>query len=300
MDAPSSETHSLPDVIEGAITVDVEDWYHILDSGATLPIERWHTMESRVEANLHRLLDVFSDHGTRATFFWLGWLAERLPDLVRRCATEGHEIASHGYGHLLAYQVGPEVFEHDVAASKAILEDTCGQEVRGFRAPGFGIKDETDWAFDIIRSVGHTYDSSLFPAIRRHGGMPRGSLDLHRIATEHGPLLEVPISAVRFLGVRFCPFAGGYFRATPRWLLTLAARQLRRNARPIVALAHPREIDPEQPRLDLHFPRRWFYYHGIAGTEAKLEWLLRRHRLGRISDVVDTDPDQVTTMRSGE
>ena len=143
------------------ITIDVEDWFHILDSPAAPGLAQWPELPLRAAHSIEKLLQLLSDTGTKATFFWLGWMAERFPRLVRQCQEAGHEIASHGYGHILAYKVGRDAFRKDIQKTKTILEDIIGRPVRGFRAPGFGITDNVPWAFDVIKEVGYEYDSRL-------------------------------------------------------------------------------------------------------------------------------------------
>lgn len=159
---------------QNVISIDVEDWFHILDSPVAPIIDEWGSLEARAQTNLTVLLDVLAETNTKATFFWLGWMAEQLPEIVKRCQKEGHEIASHGYAHVLAYKVGYEIFKKDLIKAKDILENIIGECVKGFRAPGFGITSETPWAFDVIKLVGHSYDSSLFSASRGHGGITGG------------------------------------------------------------------------------------------------------------------------------
>ena len=253
------------------MTVDVEDWYHILDSPAVPSIVRWRSLECRVERNMERLLDLFDRTGTRATFFWLGWLAERHQGLVRRCRQAGHEIASHGYGHVLAGQVGPRAFRNDVVRARAVLEDITGAPVPGFRAAGFGLTDHRDWAFDVIRQAGHQYDSSVLPAGR--GGANGTPLSPHVIHTESGALTELPISVVRVLDRRLTLFGGGYLRLAPRPLIEWGIARLRAAGRPLIVYVHPREIDPDHPRLPLSAKRRFKCYVNLRTTLPKLTWL---------------------------
>lgn len=276
------------------LSVDVEDWYHILDSAAAPRMAQWSTLEARVEQNVGRLLEALGQTGTRVTFFWLGWLAERYPSLVRRCQADGHEIASHGYGHVLAYEVGPGAFQEDVARAKSILEDITGQPILGFRAAGFGITDNARWAFEVIREVGHTYDASVFPAPRGHGGMEGTSPGPHLLQTQAGPLLELPMSTVEVLGHRICLFSGGYLRLAPKWLIEWGISRLHAAGQPLVVLVHPREIDPEQPRLLLGLKRRFKCYVNLKSTMPKLQWLCSQHEfrtMGQLADCVAVAED---------
>jgi polysaccharide deacetylase family protein (PEP-CTERM system associated) len=269
------------------LTIDVEDWFHILDSSAVPALERWAALEDRVEENTARLLHLLSAHGAHATFFWLGWVAERHKQLVRRCLGEGHEVASHGYAHLLPYHVGPARFQQDIVQAKSCLEDIVGVEVRGFRAAGFGITKATPWAFDVIRAAGYTFDASVFPGRHGHGGLPFAPLVPHTIETPHGDLFEIPSSAVEALHRRFSLFGGGYLRLASKRMIAWAVQRLEAAGRPLIVYLHPRDIDPEQPRLPLPLRRRFKCYVNLRGTLAKLEWLCETHHFGTISDLHD-------------
>ena len=269
----------------GAFTVDVEDWYHILDTDRVPPIEGWDALECRVDRGLGTLLDLLGRTGTPATLFWLGWLAERHPEWVRRCHRAGHEVASHGYAHLLAYRVGPDAFRADVERAKAVLEDIVGAPVLGFRAPGFGIKPEAAWAFEVIRAAGHTYDSSVFPARRGHGGMADAPVHPYRIDTPAGPLVEIPNSVVTIAGRRVSLFGGGYLRAAPPPLIRWGVRRLARRGQPLIVYIHPRELDPGQPRLRLPWRRRLKYYLNLRGTLPKLRELCRLARFTTMGEL---------------
>ncbi|MDP6633262.1 MAG: polysaccharide deacetylase family protein, partial [Phycisphaerae bacterium] len=263
--------------LKTAMTIDVEDWYHILDSPATPTMDTWASLECRLAQSMDRLLEMFARTGAQATFFWLGWMAERHKQLVRTCLQAGHEVASHGYGHVLAYKVGRRAFQNDILRAKGVIEDITGQAVDGFRAAGFGITPETDWAFDVIRQAGHRYDSSVFPTARAHGGMVNGRLGPHVLHTSNGPLSECPMSVVQMLGHRVSLFGGGYLRLAPKWLIRQGVNQLRATGQPMIVYAHPREIDPDHPRLPLGFRRRFKCYVNLRTTMPKLEWLCQEH-----------------------
>lgn len=262
---------------QSMLTVDVEEWYNILDSACVPPVARWATLESRLEGQLAVILEMLERSGQKATFFWLGWHAERHPGLARRCSEAGHEVASHGYAHVLAYEVGPQAFAEDALRARQVLEGIVGREVLGFRAAGFSVLDGTDWFYEQVCACGYTYDSSVFPSRRGHGGMRSGGLDPYVVHTSSGDLLEVPQSMLSLPGVRFSVFGGGYLRIAPRFLIRLAVRHLRRHDRPLVVYVHPREIDPGHPRLPLPFLRRVKCYTGLGTTRGKLAWLLARY-----------------------
>jgi len=254
-------------------TVDVEEWFHILDSPAAPPIEKWNSLQSRVESRLEMILGMLDQCGIKATFFWLGWLAQQHKSMVLRCRKAGHEIASHGYAHVLAYDVGCERFFQDIDRAKKLLEDITGDEIAGFRAPGFGITRDTAWAFDVIKQVGYRYDSSIFPSARGHGGIPGAALGSYLIETRAGLLPEVSMSMIEILGRRVNLFGGGYLRISPQWLIRWGIGKLRSSGQPLVVYVHPREIDPDHPRLPMSPLRRFKSYVNLKSTMPKLRWL---------------------------
>jgi len=283
---PSARSYKIPLVLN-VISVDVEDWYHILDSSAVPSIDAWGALESRVERNVGRILETLDDAGVRATFFWLGWVAERHKRLVRACQEAGHEVASHGYGHVLPRQVGREGFREDVVRAKSILEDITGQPALGFRAAGFGIGTGTEWAFDVIRQAGHEYDSSVFPARRADGGVADAPLRPYIIETPAGPLAEIQVSVIELFGRRLCLFGGGYLRLFPLPTIRWGIGRLQAGARPLVVYIHPREIDPDHPRLPLGLSRRFRCYVNLKSTMPKLQWLCRHFSFCTMGELVE-------------
>lgn len=263
--------------VRNSVTVDVEDWFHILDAKGKGAPDRagWDQLPSRIERNMERLLELFEANGVRSTLFWLGWAAEKLPGLVRRCHELGHEIASHGQEHLLAYQAGRSAFAEDIRRSKAVLEDLVGAPVIGFRVPGFSFTAETPWAYEELARAGYRYSSSVFPAARGHGGFVGAPTGPHVVETPAGPVHELPITTVGLGRARLCLFGGGYLRITPWPLLLGASELLNRLGQPVIYYLHPREIDPDQPRMKGLPPHRYFkYYVNLRSTEPKLRRLL--------------------------
>ena len=261
------------------LTVDVEDWFHILGSPVVPDIADWSGLESRLKRNLDKLFALFDSCSAKCTFFWLGWLAERHKGLVRRCQTAGHEIACHGYAHVLAHEVGEQAFREDIRRSKAIIEDIIAEPVRGFRAPGFSITNKILWAFDVIKECGYQYDNSIFPAAHGHGGIPEAILGPHFIETRSGPLLEIPSSVVEIFGRRTSFFGGGYLRLATKPMIAWGLNRLQAASQPLVVYVHPREIDPRHPRLPLSLKRRFKCYVRLKSTWSKLEWLCRDYQL---------------------
>jgi polysaccharide deacetylase family protein (PEP-CTERM system associated) len=264
--------------LHSCLTIDVEDWFHILDSPA---------VESRIERNLEELLAVLDSFSVKVTFFWLGWLVERHKNLVCMCQDAGHEIASHGYAHVLAYEVGPDAFRDDITLAKDILENTIGDQVRGFRAPGFGITKKAPWAFDVIKESGYQYDSSVFPASRGHGGIADSPLGPYFIETRSGHLLEIPMSIVEILGHRTSLFGGGYLRLANKLMIKWGIDKLRTAGRPLIVYVHPREIDPAHPHLPLSMLRQFKCYVNLSSTLPKLKWLCKNYALFTMLDMVE-------------
>ena len=258
-------------------TVDVEDWFHILDVPSSPDISRWGSLPSRVEANFRKLLHLFDLHGVRTTCFFLGWIAEKYPHLVREAARSGHEIASHGYSHTLVYNMTPEGFLRDIRRSKEVLENITAEPVIGYRAPGFSATAKVPWFFDKIIEAGYRYDSSVFPARRGHGGMAGSQCTPYLV--RDGALIEFPISVVKILGSRLCLFGGGYLRLFPWRLIRSAGGRLMKQDRPLIFYVHPREIDPQHPRLPMNPVRRFKSYVNLSSTEQKVECILKEFPL---------------------
>lgn len=254
-------------------SVDVEEWFHILDVPSTPPIHQWDRQESRVEASFRRMLDVFAEKQVRTTLFFLGWVAERHPRLVREAAAQGHEIASHGYAHELVYKHDRLHFTEDVRRAKGIIEDAAGVKVRGYRAPGFSATRETPWFFEALAETGHAYDSSIWPGNRNHGGWP-GALPVpHVVPTAKGDIVEFPISMDRVLGRDLYFFGGGYLRFFPYPVIRDRAKVVLKEGRPVVLYLHPREVDPGHPRLPMSAKRRFMSYVNLSTTEPKMRRL---------------------------
>ncbi len=271
----------------GCLTINVEDWFHILGPHASPPQDDWHTLPCMVQRNVETLLELLEEYHVRATMFWLGWVARKHPALVRKCADQGHEIASHGYAHLLPCQVGPFAFRQDVAQAKRVLEDITSLPVPGFRAPGFGITESSAWAFNVIREAGHEYDASVFPAARAQGGMHKAPMQPYPMPTAAGRLTEIPMSVVRLRNRRICLFSGAAFRLAPIRLIDWGVEQLAGEGRPVVALVHPREIDPDHPRLPMGLVQRFRSYAGLRTMAARIRWLCEHCDLRPMADLAD-------------
>jgi polysaccharide deacetylase family protein (PEP-CTERM system associated) len=278
---------SRPLSVVNALTVDVEDYFQVSAFDATVPRERWADYESRVCVNTERLLGIFEEAGVRATFFTLGWVAERFPSLVRRIAAGDHELASHGFGHQLVYGMTPDQFRQDVRRAKTIIEDLSGQRVEGFRAPSYSITRRSLWALDVLIEEGYRYDASIFPIRHDRYGIPDAPRHPWLVQREGGALLEVPPSTVRWAGTNLPVAGGGYFRLLPYWFTRWGMRRINaREGRPAVFYLHPWEIDPGQPRLPASALTRVRHYRNLAETERRLGRLLGEFEFGPVCEVL--------------
>jgi polysaccharide deacetylase family protein (PEP-CTERM system associated) len=270
-------------------SVDVEDWFHILDVPAAPPISMWDRMPSRVEANFYRLLDLFSMKKVQVTCFFLGWVAEKFPHLVREAVERGHEIGSHGYSHRLVYQMVAREFREDARYSRLLLEDLTGSAVLGYRSAGFSMTDATPWFFHELAEAGYVYDSSVFPATRGHGGMPAAPRGPHTVTRGNHSIVEFPMTVTDFGAEDMCFFGGGYLRLSPYWLIRRMTRQVLDSGRPVVFYIHPREIDPHHPRLRMSLSRRFKSYVNLRSTEKKILRILEDFPVGSFRDFLTTD-----------
>jgi polysaccharide deacetylase family protein (PEP-CTERM system associated) len=281
--------------IVNGMSIDVEDYFHVSVFDGLVPRSRWDQMESRVGRNTTRLLELFSDVGVHATFFVLGWVCERHPDLIRTIAAAGHEVASHGYAHRLIYDQTPAAFREDVRRAKHLLEDACGTRVLGYRAPSYSITPRSLWALDILLEEGYAYDSSIFPIRHDRYGIPVSGREPYRIVRKGGSLVEVPGSTTRVGRMNLPVAGGGYFRLLPYgWTRWGISRVNRRERRPVVFYLHPWEIDPGQPRLPVGRLGRFRHYRNLSETEARLRRLLSEFRFGRI-DALLSKPELTAT-----
>jgi len=272
-------------LIVNALTIDVEEYFHPNALDAAVSPTTWSSLPPRVEDNTLRLLDLLDDARVSATFFVLGWVAERWPRLVGEIARRGHEIASHGYAHRLVYRQDRPQFRADVARGKAVLEDQLGASVAGFRAASYSIVASTLWALDVLIEEGFRYDSSIFPIRHDIYGIPGFSRFALRLERPAGSLVEIPASTVRLLGHNWPIGGGGYFRLFPYSVTQRALRHLNcRERRPAVVYVHPWEIDPDQPRLAAGAKARFRQYTNIHRTEARLRHLLRDFRFAPIRE----------------
>jgi polysaccharide deacetylase family protein (PEP-CTERM system associated) len=278
--------------IVNAMTVDVEDYFHVSAFDGVVPRQRWTQLESRVCANTDRLLAMFDEAGVQATFFVLGWVGERFPHLVRRIAAQGHEIASHGYGHRLVYDQTPAEFRDDLRRAKAALESAGAVCVYGYRAPSYSVTPRSLWALDVLIEEGFRYDASIFPVHHDRYGIPVSARHPYRVERPNGSLWEAPGSTVRVGSMNLPIGGGGYFRILPyawtRWGLD---RVNRVEGRPTIFYLHPWEIDPDQPRLEASLLSRFRHYRNLDQTEPRLRALLRDFKFGPMLSVLAASTD---------
>ena len=281
-------------MITNALTIDVEDYFQVSAFAPYIKRAEWNTRECRVERNVNRILNFLADYDTKATFFTLGWIAERYPELIRRIASEGHEVASHGYGHERVSDMNDAEFYADIHLAKCILEDLTGAEVRGYRAPSFSIGQGNLWAFDTLERAGYRYSSSIYPIQHDHYGMPDAPRFAHQVRPS---LLEVPVTTLRIGNRNFPSSGGGYFRLLPyivsRWML----RQVHsRDGEAAVFYFHPWEIDENQPRIPgINSRTRFRHYVNIDRMEGRIQELLWDFKWGRMDHIFLDQPKRIDT-----
>ena len=254
------------------LTFDVEEWFHLLDNDSTKSEVQWNTYEVRINKNMDRVFQILDDTNTKATFFVIGWIAKKYPEIVKRIAKK-YEIGSHTYNHQLVWQQSPEEFADDIVQSKALLEDITGKQVKYFRAPGFSIRESESWAFEAIAKAGFEYDCSVFPAHHAHGGISSYGKVYPSIISHNGFFVkEFPISVVNVFNRNIIYSGGGYFRLFPYCLVKKWTEQ---SSDYVLSYIHPRDLDSGQPMIkDLPLSRKFKSYVGLKGAERKLrKWL---------------------------
>lgn len=270
-----------------ALTIDLEDYFQVSNFDRVIDRADWDAQPRRVCESARRLLDAFDAHQTRATFFVLGWVAEREPALIREIAARGHEIACHGYGHELVYEIGRERFDHDLHRARAAIEDACGQAVHGYRAPSYSITERSLWALDVLAEQGFSYDSSIFPIRHHRYGIPEFPRQPRRLVLPSGagidefPMTTLPVGSTNL------PLAGGaYLRFLPAPVFRWGVRRLVGRGEPTVLYLHPWEIDPGQPRQDVGLAVRVNHYWNLRRTLPRLRGLLSEHAFAPMAEVL--------------
>ncbi|MEO1037407.1 MAG: XrtA system polysaccharide deacetylase [Pseudomonadota bacterium] len=281
------QLHAMAPVAElpNALTCDVEDYFQVSAFEHLVPKSAWHEWPCRVEQNMDRILEIYAEHGAKGTFFTLGWIAEHYPNVVRKIAAEGHEVASHGYQHERVWNQEAESFRDDIDRTRKLLQDLSGQRVVGFRAASWSLDQRTPWAHAVMAECGYTYSSSIYPISHDHYGLP--DAPLQPFIEKTSGLLEVPASTSRLAGRNLPSAGGGYFRLFPlplsRWLIN---RVRRRNGVPAVFYFHPWEIDPDQPRMaGITLKTRFRHYVNLGRFESRLRRLLQQGRWERMDRI---------------
>lgn len=250
--------------MHNALTVDVEDYFHVAAFSKQIDPATWDGFTLRVERNTHRLLGLFAEYDVRATFFVLGWVAERCPNLVREIGKQGHEIACHGYSHQLIYNQSPVVFREETIRAKACLEQQAQCEILGYRAASYSITKNSLWALDILAELGFKYDSSIFPVRHDRYGIPGSPRWPYQIKTPDGALVEFPPSTMALMKYHLPVAGGGYFRLYPYWFTRFALARINNSEKqPFIFYLHPWEIDPEQPRIRTGWLSTFRHYTNI-------------------------------------
>jgi polysaccharide deacetylase family protein (PEP-CTERM system associated) len=272
-----------------AFSVDVEDYFQVAALAPAISRESWPTHEYRVERNTEVILQLCQEKKVRGTFFILGWVAEKSPQLVKRIANAGHEIACHGFSHQLIYTQTQDVFREETLRAKHFLEDVIGNAVTGYRAASFSITRQSLWALDVLIDAGFEYDSSVFPIRHDRYGIPGAAPEPNRItAPSQRTLVEFPMSAATFFGVQVPVSGGGYFRILPYWVTRAGLKQINEKAgRPFTFYLHPWEVDPEQPRVKVGALSRFRHYTNLHRCEARLRRVLGDFRFGTMRQVLE-------------
>lgn len=268
-----------------AMSVDVEEYFQVSALETQISRKEWESYPGRIEQNMNRVFEMFGEAGAKATFFTLGWIARKYPELIRKMVSEGHEIASHGFHHERVSAQSPDQFRKDVSRTKKTLEDISGQEVLGYRAPSFSIDTNTLWAHDVLQEEGYCYSSSIYPIVHDHYGMALAPRVPFRF--KKNGILEIPLTTARIFDRNWPAAGGGYFRLLPLWYSSWALRRVnQRENIPAVFYFHPWEIDPDQPRVrGISAITRFRHYVNLSRFESRLEKLLKDFSWGRMDQV---------------
>jgi polysaccharide deacetylase family protein (PEP-CTERM system associated) len=275
--------------ITNALSVDVEDWFQVGAFENVIDRSDWDGLQQRVDRNTNAVLDLFAETGVKATFFTLGWVAERQPALMRRIVAEGHEIASHGWDHQRVFTLTPDAFRADIARARLAIEDAAGVTVKGYRAPSFSIDGRTPWAHAILAEQEYVYSSSVAPIAHDHYGWPEAPRFAFRPLAD-APLVELPVTIAKVAG-RSMATGGGFFRLFPGVLTHWAIAGINRDERrPVIFYFHPWEIDPDQPRVSRAPVRsKLRHYSRLGAMAGKIRGLIRQHDWDRVDAVLMTE-----------
>lgn len=278
-----------------ALTIDLEDYFHVSNFEGYITRDKWNCMPLRIEESTRRVLDILSSYGVKATFFVLGWIAQRLGSLIREILAAGHEIASHGYDHRLAYNLNPEEFRADIRSSRSAIEDATGQRVYGFRATSYSITRRNLQYLQILAEEGFLYDSSIFPVYHDRYGIPDWGRFPEIVNNKDHRIYEVPPSTFRIFGYNIPIAGGGYLRLFPAHFISYCIRRINTVERkPAVIYFHPWELDTDQPRIKVPFLKAFRHYNSLHKTVDKISYLLKNFGFSSISEVVGIAADEVS------
>jgi polysaccharide deacetylase family protein (PEP-CTERM system associated) len=284
-----------------ALSIDVEEYFQVTAFNGQAPLDQWDSYQARVHRATEKILSILEEHGTKATFFIVGWVARKHPGIVKVIQRQGHEIACHSYAHREISEQSLEVFRKDLRLARSILEDITGERVSGYRAPTFSITTDTLWALDVLIEEGFRYDSSVFPIRHDRYGMPKAERFPNVICRNNGyELLEFPMSTVRVMGMNL-PFAGGgYMRLLPPGIISRAIGRINRGGQPAIVYVHPWEFDPDQPRIRASRTTSFRHYHNIGTMTSKFERLLTRHEFAPVWEVLKRCRPTVSSAAEAE
>lgn len=258
------------------LTFDIEDWFHILDLPGDKNIGKWSEYESRVEQNTFKILTILQRYKVKATFFILGWIAEKYPNLIKEIQNQHHEIGSHGYSHQLINTLSKQEFREDLLKSQDVIGNFTGKQPLSYRGPGFSITPENKWIFEVIVECGFKYDSSIYPGRHGHGGYPLFTSEpvIIKFNKSNRELFEFPVSVGKVFGKKMCFSGGGYLRLLPYMIIKKKFNEFNASNKPVMVYLHPRDIDPDGPHLQMPINRRFKCYVNVSSTEKKLNRLL--------------------------
>lgn len=290
--------------IKNALTVDVEDYFQVSAFAESIKPNDWDNHPLRVENNTQKLLDLCDEFQYKATFFVLGWVADRQRSLIEEIANRGHEVACHGYSHQLVYNQTPEVFREETVRAKSILEDIIQQPVKGYRAASYSITEKSEWALDILAESGFIYDSSIFPVRHDRYGMPNTPKHPYVLKTPAGhSIVEFPLSTAKVMNYRLPIAGGGYFRLYPYWLSRMGLKQINQQDKPFIFYLHPWEVDPDQPKISASWFSRFRHYNNLDKCEDRLRQLMTDFQFGTTWDVLKSlglVEDTATEVKANE
>jgi polysaccharide deacetylase family protein (PEP-CTERM system associated) len=274
--------------LKNSMTVDVEDYYQVSAFNEVVKYSEWEYYESRVERNTNKILNIFDEHKIQATFFILGWVAEKHPNIVKEIQKRGHEIACHGYSHQLIYNQSRKVFEEEAKRAKSLLEDITGVQVSGYRAASYSITNKSLWALDVLAEAGFKYDSSIFPIVHDRYGIPNSPKEPYKIITKSGnEILEFPLSTFKIIGLTLPVSGGGYFRLYPYNFTRYALQNINKMNKLFVFYLHPWEIDPGQPKIKASALSRYRHYNNLHKCEQRLRQLVEDFKFTTMNNIID-------------